>query len=218
MPIFLGFFINTKTKQEFVAPTEAETRSGAEHNLTLQYPSPLYTLLTTYERKEMDSILANLDRWPGLPSKVQPSMEQLLQNVSVSKTLPPLHHPKTQAPTAFDGARIEQVRQAVRDTAPEVQALAARLMAATVAPQPTPPFADTAYRTAAPAAKAPASSILPAISSAYPKTAAAPANRFGGYAEPAPQLPSAPAMAAPGQGKATVTARPSLIDVLKTLR
>lgn len=193
MPIFLGFLLNTKTKQEFVAPTEAESRAEAEHNLTLQYPSPLYTLLTTYARGEMGKILADIDRWPGLPSKIQPTMEQLLQKVSVSRTLPPLHQPKAQP--AFDGARIEQVRQAVRDSAPEVQALAARLLAATTAPQPLPPVPE-AYRNS---------------HVSQPVVPRAPVAAYG-RAEAAEALPAAPVIA-PKHAE-----RPSLIAVLKAIR
>lgn len=199
MPVFLGFLLNTKTKQEFVAPTEADTRAHAEHNLTLQYPSPLYTLLTTYGRGEMDKILADVDRWPGLPSKLQPTTEQLLQNVSVRKGLPPLHQPKAQP--AFDGARIEQVRQAVRDSSPEVQALAARLLAATSAPMPTPPMPTP-----------PMPEGYQKANVYQPVAPRASASAYGRAAAPEP-LPAAPIAAS-----AKPAARPSLIDVLKAIR
>jgi hypothetical protein len=129
MATYLGFLKNLTNGEEFVAPVDTISRDKAESLLRETYPQGIYGLLTVYERREMENILTNIDRWPGVPSKVQPSLEQVLAKVSVSRRggLPPMPHQRNQA--QIDGARVEQVRGAAQGMAPEVQALAARLLA-----------------------------------------------------------------------------------------
>lgn len=196
MGLFFGFMKNAVTGEEFVAPMEAEERVGAEVLLLRQYPAPAYALLTVYEKRELTRALEQVERWPGVPSKVQPPLEQLLSRVSVQRgKLPPLPQQRVasapvQAPAsaaaAFDSARIEQVRNAVRGTSPEIQALAARLLAAGMG--------------------APVAEAVRAAPVAQPQVQPQ-ASRFGGRMEAEAEVP------------AVATAnRPSLISVLKALK
>lgn len=130
MPMFLGFLKNTVTHEEFVAPVEADARGTAEMALAAEYPSAVYKLLTVYERREIEHVLAGLARWPGLPSRVQPTMEQLMARVKVGGRSLPAMPNQPVIPQHIDGARIQQVRNAVQGNSPEIQALAARLLAA----------------------------------------------------------------------------------------
>ena len=172
MALFLGFMKNTVNGEEFVAPAEADDRVGAEVLLLRQYPAEAYALLTVYEKRELTRALEQVERWPGVPSKVQPSLEQLLSRVSArAGKLPPLPNQRPAAvaapvapAAAFDSARIEQVRNAVRGTSPEIQALAARLLAAGMG-----------------------------SATAEEPVAAPVANRFGGRMEAAPDVPAAAA-------------------------
>lgn len=127
MATFLGFYKNNMTGDEFVAPVEAESRNDAEWMLARQYPAGIYSLLTIYARKEMERILVDVERWPGLPNKVQPSTEKLLARVRVSNHLPPL--PQQQAQLAqVDGGRIAQVHLAAQRVDARTQELAMRLL------------------------------------------------------------------------------------------
>lgn len=199
MPVFLGFFINTTTRDEFVAPVEANDRKHAEDQLHASYPAPAYSLLTTYERRELDNIMAGIDRWPGLPSKIQPPLDALLGRVRVSNgTLPPL--PTAKAAAKADGAQITReqvdlVRQAVKGHVPEVQALAARLLAAQR--EDTLPAPTTLHSDSTPASEAPSAiAMLKQM-------------RGGSVAVSSAHVPTAP----------QPTAQPrSLIDVLKQMR
>lgn len=140
MAIFLGFFKNRRNGEDFVVPVDADHHGEAMMMLGQSYPSPHYVMLTVYARREIETILSGIDRWPGLPSKIQPPAEDLmakLSNVRVQQGgLPPM--PKAQA----DGGRVEtvqekiaQVRAMVRGQTDEVQALTAQLTASARAPQ-----------------------------------------------------------------------------------
>ena len=130
MTTFLGFFKNNMTAEEFVAPTEAGSRNDAEWQLLRQYPQGIYSLLTIYAHGEMKRVMGEIERWPGMASKPQPSVDQLLAKVSVStRGLPPMPG-QQRVEQDFDGGRIERMREAVKGTSAEVQELAARLLAA----------------------------------------------------------------------------------------
>lgn len=92
------FFKNNVTKDEFVLPVQADSRDAAMMLAVDKYPSPVYTALTAYSARELNTVLANAERWPGVASKVQPTLDSLMARVrvNVSSNLPPL----TKKPTA----------------------------------------------------------------------------------------------------------------------
>lgn len=73
---FLGFLMNRSSREEFVAPVVAEEALEARRELFKAYPESRYALLTVYTRAELEHVLQSVDRWPGLPSKVQPPLTQ----------------------------------------------------------------------------------------------------------------------------------------------
>lgn len=88
---FLGFFMNRATREEFVAPVEADDATTARMEFFSAYPESRYQLLTVYSRKEMEHVLSGIDRWPGLPSKVQEPVRADLSKVTANtRGLPPL--------------------------------------------------------------------------------------------------------------------------------
>lgn len=190
MTTFLGFFKNNMTAEEFVAPVDAETRNDAEWVLIRQYPQGIYSLLTIYARTEVEKIMTNIDRWPGLASKVQPSIEQMMSRVSVGTRLPPMPNQRVVETPAIDGARIERVREAVKGAAPEVQELAARLLAAQLqgsVSASTPDTSNARFETVSDARMT--APVMPPVA-----------------------MPKAVPMNAQGEN------RPSLISVLKAMR
>ncbi|TKW62066.1 MAG: hypothetical protein DI628_05460 [Blastochloris viridis] len=107
---FLGFFVNRATREEFVAPIEADDATIARMEFYSAYPESRFQLLTVYSRKELEHVLSGVDRWPGLPSKVQEPVRTDLSKVTAStRGLPPL-------PGQVQ-AKIEQV-DAATDTQP----------------------------------------------------------------------------------------------------
>lgn len=67
MERFITFIKNNKTGEEFISMRKA--LSGAHENVVLQeqvkYPSPKFTIHTTYTDIELRDILETLDRWTG---------------------------------------------------------------------------------------------------------------------------------------------------------
>ncbi len=110
MTLFLGFMMNRANREEFVAPVDAADPTTARMELFAAYPESRYQLLTVYSRAELDHVLSGIDRWPGLPSKVQEPVRTDLSNVTArTGGLPPL-------PGQVQ-AKVEQV-DAARDTQP----------------------------------------------------------------------------------------------------
>ncbi len=236
MTTMLGFMLNTISHEEFVAPIEAETREEAEFLLAAQYPTGPYKILTIYGQKEMQSILTSLERWPGLPSKVQPKLDDLLTRVRArTGSLPPLK-PTPPAKPVLDGARIEQVRDFARGMDKDTQALAARLLAAeaglaTPAPTPMPTPRPATFTTQATtpatapamAPRAPAASGGSLIGALKAMRGDAPAATASATPRPTAR-PSAPATARGLAAPATPSPRmpaagsPSLISVLKAMK
>lgn len=148
MPEFLGFLRNLANESEFVAPVQAADRAAAAAALGEQYPESLYRLHTIYARRELEQILENLTRWPGVASTVQPPLEQMLSRVN-GRTggLPPM--PKADAgrvqavvaspaatPVAMAATQADEIRKleelqamAVKLNIPGAQALAMKLLA-----------------------------------------------------------------------------------------
>lgn len=67
MERFITFIKNNKTGEEFISMRKA--LGGAHDNVVkqemLKYPTPAYTVHTTYTDKELRDILETLDRWTG---------------------------------------------------------------------------------------------------------------------------------------------------------
>lgn len=173
MATFLGFYKNNMTGDEFVAPVEAESRGDAEWMLARQYPAGVYSLLTIYARKEMEKILADLERWPGLASKVQPSMEQMMARVRVGTKLPPLPaRSANEVAPRVDGARIAQVQKAAKDVDPRAQELAMRLLNAQaqgMVSSSRPDASNSRFSSVTDARMAPVAPKIPAASASLPK-------------------------------------------------
>lgn len=88
---YLGFMVNRATREEFVAPVTATAQDIARAELMKAYPESRYALLTIYSRAELTHVLRDLERWPGLPSKVQPPLTTDLTKVTArTGGLPPL--------------------------------------------------------------------------------------------------------------------------------
>jgi hypothetical protein len=123
MAQFVGFMMNMISGEEFLAPVDAETREEAFMQLEMLYPGQGYTTLTLYPRSELNVSLSSLDRWPGLPSKVQQPLESLLSRVTAQKGgLPPLKREATSTSAripAVDGATVSAVKSTPLQTAPK---------------------------------------------------------------------------------------------------
>lgn len=88
---FLGFYLNRRTSEEFVAPVKADDVAQARIQLGQAYPDSRYQLLTVYSRQEIEHVLSGIERWPGLPSKVQEPLRADLSKVTArTQGLPPL--------------------------------------------------------------------------------------------------------------------------------
>lgn len=82
MALYLGFLRNTVTHEDFVAPADALDRDHAAQQLDGAYPQPVYQVLTVYGRSELIHILATMDKMPGLPSRPQPALAELLAQIA----------------------------------------------------------------------------------------------------------------------------------------
>jgi hypothetical protein len=151
--VHLAFLRNSITGEMFIAPALGETQRIAEGALREAYPSAAYTLLAMYPASDVQRYLIELNRWPGLPSRPQPKLSDLLATQRIKTQvggLPPLNRaaqPQTYA-AGLNASQIEQVRTIAKGMPDETQALAARLLGAA---QPAAPVAQTEQRNALPA-------------------------------------------------------------------
>lgn len=100
---YLGFMQNRQSKEEFVAPVRAEDVATARMALGQAYPESRYMVQTIYSRTELEHVLAGVDRWPGVASKVQPPLTTDLSKVTArTGGLPPL-------PGQVTAASVEKV-------------------------------------------------------------------------------------------------------------
>lgn len=138
--LYLAFIRNTITGETFMAPSVATTEIQAESVLRETYPSAAYAINLLYPAHEVQKYLGELERWPGLPSKVQPKLTDLLANQRIRAQmggLPPLHKAQPAAqPVDFVGLgspytreQVEHIRTIAKGMPTETQALAARLLA-----------------------------------------------------------------------------------------
>ncbi|RYG60555.1 MAG: hypothetical protein EON60_06765 [Alphaproteobacteria bacterium] len=100
---YLGFLQNRASKDEFVAPVQADEVATARIELGRAYPESRYLLQTIYSRSEIEHVLSGIDRWPGVASKVQPPLTADLTKVTArTGGLPPL-------PGQVTAATVEKV-------------------------------------------------------------------------------------------------------------
>ncbi|RYG61195.1 MAG: hypothetical protein EON60_04455 [Alphaproteobacteria bacterium] len=100
---YLGFLQNRASKDEFVAPVQADDVATARMELARAYPESRYILQTIYSRSEIEHVLSGIDRWPGVASKVQPPLTTDLTKVTArTGGLPPL-------PGQVTAATVEKV-------------------------------------------------------------------------------------------------------------
>jgi hypothetical protein len=116
-----------------------------------KYPPRFYKMQTFYTLADMERIIADVKRWPGVASSVQqPLMEQLNRRVVTGRPLPPLPG-QAPAPVAVAETRapvlsaIEAIRAAqatgsrleTREEAPVAPAPVTRVPAVAAAPKRT---------------------------------------------------------------------------------
>ncbi len=212
---YLGFLMNRSDKEEFVAPVVANELTEAKRELQKAYPDSRYALLTVYTRSELENVLKGVDRWPGLPSKVQAPLAEKTAPVRVSTGgLPPLP------------GQVQATVQAVENIQPSALPGWMQSLADTQAPKKTanPTLNQTSFmmRPAVPAPKsqpqtitqmmaeqrpAPApQSLIERLKMAKGETVASqPIQR-----QPQPQMPAA-TISRSAQGA-------SVIDILKGMR
>ncbi|MCA3244117.1 MAG: hypothetical protein INF43_02285 [Alphaproteobacteria bacterium] len=164
--LFLGFLVNAITNEHFIAAAEAGSPTEATAKLRETYPSAAYHVLTVYQAQAVVKYLAEVQRWPGLPSKVQPSLTDLLATQRIRTQvggLPPLRkEPAAAAQNPFFTAtQLQQIQTIAQGMPAETQALAARLLAGN--PKPATPQAPT---------MAPAAAITRSPLPAMPRQAA----------------------------------------------
>jgi hypothetical protein len=170
MATYLVFLKNTVTHEEFVAPLQAAKREEAMARAAAAYPAPAYSHLTCYGMDEMQRIMADVQRWPGVASKVQPTLETLMRNVrdNTARGLPPMPTrtpvqaaavSSPAAPPATPGVVVSQGPRAAGTATNVVDALrAARATQAVVnhtqdAPRPAMPAPAPAVSVSAAAPK-----------------------------------------------------------------
>lgn len=189
--LFMGFLVNSITSEHFIAATEADSPTAATAKLRETYPSAAYHILTVYQAQAVVKYLAEVQRWPGLPSKVQPSLADLLATQRIRTQvggLPPLrkepamalHHPY------FTATQLQQIQTIAQGMPVETQALATRLLVGANTPaKATAPAVPLAVAAAATISRSP----LPAMPRpAAPQPAPAPVTaRVELSATPAPK-------------------------------
>ncbi len=138
--LFVAFMRNTLTGETFMAPAIGQTQTQAEDMLRETYPSAAYSLNLMYPAQDIQKYMGELERWPGLPSKVQPKLTDLLANQRIRSQmggLPPLRkaEPAPQPATLeglaspFTREQVEHIRTIAKGMPTDTQALAARLLA-----------------------------------------------------------------------------------------
>ncbi len=145
---YLGFLQNRTSKEEFVAPVQAEDAATARMELGLAYPESRYMVQTIYSRQELEHVLAGIDRWPGVASKVQPPLTTDLSKVTArTGGLPPL-------PGQATAATVEKVENNTQGMPAWMQSFVQQQGQQQAAPKAAPkvgPAIDTSVETTLPA-------------------------------------------------------------------
>ena len=125
---YVLFMQNLVTQEEFVASIEAESVGAAKQASRATYPGHAYQVLTCYAEKELQTVLDNLHRWPGVPSKVQPTPEEMSEHVRVKVGgLPPLRKATAGTVQAERHVETEELSVMMRLMAEQSAARLARL-------------------------------------------------------------------------------------------
>ncbi|HEX2859115.1 MAG TPA: hypothetical protein VHP58_02840 [Alphaproteobacteria bacterium] len=110
---YLVFLQNLKTGEDFVAPATAESQGEALLAVGEKYPPRLYKLQTTYSLTEIERIVADVKRWPGVATSVpQPLLQQVEKRMGAA--LPPM---PGQQPPAPQTPVIEAIKAAEAEPA-----------------------------------------------------------------------------------------------------
>jgi hypothetical protein len=141
---FLGFLVNSITGEHFIAAAEGSNPREAEASLRETYPSAAYQILTIYQAQAVQNYLNDAQRWPTLPSRVQPKLADLLATQRIRTQvggLPPLKKAAvTPAHPHLNAAQIQQIKTIAQGMPAETQAMAARLLVGSVAPLAAKPM------------------------------------------------------------------------------
>lgn len=224
---FIGFLRNAATREEFMCPVAADTRAEAQMLLEMDYPTPAYALCTIYARSELNQALSSIDRWPGLPSKVQPHkprLDETLARVTAHQgNLPPLTKAAPAAMPQADGARIDMLKDFIAQQSPQVQELAARLVGTPKLATPKPAVAPAKAApkpVAAVPANVPAASAIAAIKALHSLKAGTQPQAAAPMAAPPVRRATATAAtpAAPVAATTGAPAKGSLIAALKAMK
>lgn len=206
---YLGFLQNRQNREEFVAPVVAADVTLARTELGKAYPESRYIIQTIYSRTELEHVLSGIDRWPGVPSKVQPPVTADLSKVTArTGGLPPL-------PGQVTNATVEKVTDNTQGIPAWMQSL--------VQPQTAPaPVRAAPAPTAAPAKPANMQAMLQAMAqtrAAAPQPMQAQPQSLIERLKAAkgetvtPNMPAMPAAAVQSAVKPG-----SVIDILKSMR
>jgi hypothetical protein len=147
MKTYLMFLQNLKTGEEFVAPVTADDQDEALLMAGEKYPPRFYKVQTFYTLADMERIITDVKRWPGVASSVQqPMMEQLNRRVVTGGPLPalpgqaPVVETRTPVMSAIEAIRAAQAtgsRLETREEAPVAPAQVTRAPAVAAAPKRT---------------------------------------------------------------------------------
>lgn len=112
---YLVFIRNMQSLQDFSVPAQATSAYAAQAIVMPRYPTPAYMVLSAFTTAELQTMLDDAARWPGVASTVQPPLEQLLQRVTAGTKLPPLHRNQMPAQAAQQptGARLQTLNDVV---------------------------------------------------------------------------------------------------------
>ncbi len=213
--LYLGFMHNHITGEHFIAAAHGANPPEAMADLRQTYPSAAYHVLTLYPARAVAQYLSDAQRWPGLPSRVQPSLTDLLATQRIRTQvggLPPLQRSASAAaaPAGLNAAQIEQVKTIALGMPAETRALAARLLAGGV-PQAAPQVVKQASPLPNPVAQPAAQPVVKSSLPPMPSRAAVP--------NPLPTLPAMAPLQARIDVSPTVAPRGgNLKDALTAMR
>ena len=169
MATYIVFLKNLKTGEEFAVPHMAADNSHdlAMAELRSQYPANRFAMHTAYTVAELQNIMENATRWPGVASKVQTGTVQapkrrkdvpmkadsIFASGSMLKAKPLPQKPKAEAQTKA------QTNKMAPKVSPALAAMMKKQQAA-AAQQPQAQAAAPAPSTAAPTAGSEGMSVI----------------------------------------------------------
>ena len=166
---YLVFVRNQTNFRDFAVPLEADSVGGAVALASARYPGPVYHCLTCFASAELQGFIDDAARWPGVPSTVQPPLEDLLRKVTVGTTLPPLPSVARRVDLDADEVRVlpeaeAEIRRAALQRAAAAEARVQQALgtvpgvmereAKIAMAEGTPAFSDRPRRAAQPPAQA----------------------------------------------------------------